>query len=307
MAYYDTALRLDPSLDSQWIVTAAACVVIANKFFERDDHVRTGTISDIVRTMNTNSVKQRYAPNKSLIMTIDQVCKREIEILQLLDWNLNIVTPYSFIKNYLSQGIVLSTDKISLRGIEGEMGTGLEPQITTVYRQPGKKTLQKLKRITVEFCDDFVRHTEKFSGLTPEVVAISIVLRARWLCKIEDSVQQIEHMFGRLIDETILGCLSILEQLVTGSATDLLLKTPRVAPHPRVQSQCCDYLTASTLLRSEKSKSQLQTIQHSRKPSSIIHESLAVSSNKLTAHDKMKRYDLQRKRNESRCGDQMVP
>ena len=57
MAYYDTALRLDPSLDSEWMVTAAACIVIANKFFERDDDVRTGTISDIVRTMNTNSVK----------------------------------------------------------------------------------------------------------------------------------------------------------------------------------------------------------------------------------------------------------
>lgn len=54
MAYYDTVLRLDPTLDSEWMVTAAGCVVIANKFFERDDDARTGTIGDIVRTMITN-------------------------------------------------------------------------------------------------------------------------------------------------------------------------------------------------------------------------------------------------------------
>ena len=118
-------------------MTAAACIVIANKFFERDDSAQTGTISDIVRTINISRRQLNQGAERSLqqpALTYDQVCKREVEILRLLEWNINVVTPYSFITNYLCQGIVLSTDKMSLRGVGDDDPTGSEPQITTVFR-----------------------------------------------------------------------------------------------------------------------------------------------------------------------------
>jgi len=38
--------------------------------------------------------------------------------MKLIGWNLNRVTPFSFIENYMSQGLVLSADSISVTPLE---------------------------------------------------------------------------------------------------------------------------------------------------------------------------------------------
>ena len=47
-------------------------------------------------------------------MNYDSVTKREAEVLKLLDWQLVQVTIFQFLQSYLSQGLVLTTDAVSV-------------------------------------------------------------------------------------------------------------------------------------------------------------------------------------------------
>jgi len=50
-----------------------------------------------------------------------------------------------------------------------------------VFRQPGKKTLQKVRRITKFLSEEVQDHMDMFNGCTPETIAISIIITARTL------------------------------------------------------------------------------------------------------------------------------
>jgi len=97
MFYFDL---LPPDLvkTNTWHLQALTCLILSCKFVERDDDIPL--IEDMMRASNLG--------RKTI--TYEQVIKNEFAICKELGWNLNQVTPYHFIKNYISQGIIYTSD-----------------------------------------------------------------------------------------------------------------------------------------------------------------------------------------------------
>lgn len=132
-----------------------------------------------------------------------------------LGWDLFRVTPLHFVDNYCTQGLILTSDAISVALCDTEVqalesyrsgpspdkklsSTTTSPnqrQTVKVFRQPGRKTLQKVKRLARHLLDLAMEHNDMFNGLTPEVLAISTVICARRTCKLDESLRHIESLF----------------------------------------------------------------------------------------------------------------
>ena len=61
-------------------------------------------------------------------------------MLNVLNWNLNTLTPLHFVQNYVYQGIVFSNDTLA------QSDNSTSPDRNGQTKIPGKKTLQKVKR-----------------------------------------------------------------------------------------------------------------------------------------------------------------
>ena len=103
-----------------WAVFALTCCTLACKFLERDDDIPL--IDDMIK-----------AAGLSRKVTYEQVQRAEFQVCSNLEWQLAVVTPYDFVKNYLCQGVLLSSDLM-----EGTQNGRLQ--------RPDKKTLLKVKR-----------------------------------------------------------------------------------------------------------------------------------------------------------------
>lgn len=86
---------------SNWPLMTLTCFILAAKFQERDDDIPL--IEDCITVTNVS--------RKTSIL-YDQVTKNEYVVLKELNWEINKVTPYHFVKNYISQGIIFTNDYI---------------------------------------------------------------------------------------------------------------------------------------------------------------------------------------------------
>jgi hypothetical protein len=100
MLFFD---RLSPELvkSSNWPLMALTCFILAAKFQERDDDIPL--IEDCITLTNV-------ARKTSILY--DQATKNEYVVLKELNWDINKVTPYHFVKNYISQGIIFTNDYV---------------------------------------------------------------------------------------------------------------------------------------------------------------------------------------------------
>jgi hypothetical protein len=69
---------------------ALTSLVLACKYIEKDDDIPL--IDEIIRS----------APITRRTVVYDDVTKAEVKICSYLKWDLNIVTPQSFLENYMS-------------------------------------------------------------------------------------------------------------------------------------------------------------------------------------------------------------
>jgi len=81
---------------------ALTCFILAAKFQEKDDDIPL--IEDCISV--TNSAR------KSTLL-YDQVTRNEYCVLRDLNWDINRVTIYHFVKNYISQGIIFTNDFVN--------------------------------------------------------------------------------------------------------------------------------------------------------------------------------------------------
>ena len=102
--------------------------------------------------------------------------RAEFQICDELGWNLKQSTPYGFVRNYLSQGVVMS----------GELAS----------EKPEKWYLMRVKRRIQELCDFAIDNQATFVLSLPEQVAAAIVLSARESCELEGGREYLAEMMG---------------------------------------------------------------------------------------------------------------
>jgi hypothetical protein len=92
MTYFDIYTELKPQKPcSSWQLDALTCLVLACKFEERDDHVPlTEEILKVCMKPSTNPIlSSRLITKLNQVVTYEQVCCHEIEVLKALEWDLN--------------------------------------------------------------------------------------------------------------------------------------------------------------------------------------------------------------------------
>ena len=103
-------------MQKPWQLNAITCLTLACKFQERDDNVPL--ISEIIKYLVGINMNQPGQQNRFLTIkgvNYEQVTKNEVEILRVLNWNLHRITVYSFVENYLVQGIINTYDTVVMQ------------------------------------------------------------------------------------------------------------------------------------------------------------------------------------------------
>lgn len=101
-------------------------------------------------------------------------------------------------------------------------------------RQPGPKTLYKVKRACQDLNQWVVDHQHLFNGLQPETIALGIVLSARRLCKIEGNQKHIEALFGSPYAQldTVLSTIEKKYKDSSAQQQEMLVYTEQKKPFP---------------------------------------------------------------------------
>lgn len=99
------------SLDSY----AMTCLLLASKFDEIDDNIPL--ISEFTRAhaLVRDNLEKEYTGSSRKHrsnLTYNDISKCEINLLNILGWNLNTLTPLHFVLNYVYQGVVFSNDTL---------------------------------------------------------------------------------------------------------------------------------------------------------------------------------------------------
>ena len=133
------ALFKKHSLDA----VAMSCLLLASKFDELDDNIPL--ISEFTRAHamirdSLRSEKVASSGKGKTTLKYDDISKCELNLLNILKWSLNTLTPLHFVQNFVYQGIVYSNDTLA----QPENSASLDRNGST--KIPGKKTLQKVKR-----------------------------------------------------------------------------------------------------------------------------------------------------------------
>ena len=122
---------------------AVTCLLLASKFDEIDDNIPL--ISEFTRAHSI--IKDRLeaefvgtSAKARVSLTFANISKCELSLLNILNWNLNTLTPLHFVHNYVYQGIVYSNDTLT------QADNPTSPDRDGQAKIPGKKTLQKVKR-----------------------------------------------------------------------------------------------------------------------------------------------------------------
>ena len=114
------------------------CLLLASKFDEIDDNIPL--ISEFTRAHSIikDRLDAEYTPKARSKSRTDlkyaDITKCEMTLLNILNWNLNTLTPLHFVQNYVFQGIVFSNDTLA----QSETSTSPDRSGTKI---PGKKTL----------------------------------------------------------------------------------------------------------------------------------------------------------------------
>lgn len=116
MRYFDS---LSPDLLKELgtPTVTICCLALASKFVERDDDIPL--IDELIKA----------SPLPRRTVSYADVTAAEVKICTLLNWDLNLITPYHFLKNYISQGLLFSSDYILAR----DLGT------TSVQNSPDQR------------------------------------------------------------------------------------------------------------------------------------------------------------------------
>jgi hypothetical protein len=98
LSYMDTVLSLFEVPVERLELLAMCCLIIAAKFYE-----------------SASDLESKKKLERAIKFAKDQhtsalVKKIEVTILNILEWNLDIQTPYHFVKYFLSRGVLFSTD-----------------------------------------------------------------------------------------------------------------------------------------------------------------------------------------------------
>lgn len=88
---------------------ALTCLILGCKFIERDDSVPL--IEDMIKSLNQMQTNRLIVRSS---ITYEQVLQKEIEIMCKFEWRLHKVTVWSFLENYIVQGLLFTSDSVSL-------------------------------------------------------------------------------------------------------------------------------------------------------------------------------------------------
>lgn len=105
MSYYNLAVGAASGAENQgaqWQLTAITCLILASKFLERDDLVPLieDMLKSVVEQPSSDSFAHQKSESSRSKITYDQITKKEVQIVQLLNWNMHHVTFQQFIENY---------------------------------------------------------------------------------------------------------------------------------------------------------------------------------------------------------------
>lgn len=185
---------------------AVSCLLLASKFDEIDDNIPLitefckahGLVRDSLDGgfLQSQSSMPRLSSNRSQIC-FERIRKCEVELLSVLQWDLNRVTPMHFVQNFLYQGAVFTND-------EATLGQTLRD----------RKVLQKVRRHVDYFALQALKQDFMLTKAFPDhVVAAAVIYAARKASKqIKESwnAEVFEHLFGISAFADIEACFSKL-------------------------------------------------------------------------------------------------
>jgi len=106
IAYVDTILcKVEVTKENLQLVILT-CLILATKFSEMDEKVP--------------ALREAYNLCQG-IYSIDLFKKSEGYILEQLDWNLRVITPYQFVHHYISKGCIFSSDQTAFPNVDADI------------------------------------------------------------------------------------------------------------------------------------------------------------------------------------------
>lgn len=155
VAYMDKAVSRQEVHPSRLQLVAVACMLAAAKHEEMETKVPS------VQELNHCCKNMFTAP---------LICKMEVMILNLLNWELMVLTPRHFLETFLA------------RGAAGIYPDDLLNEAMVPFDK--HQLLQQYLRKYAEFFTDFCLHEHSFCNYTPSIVASSSLAAARKKLKI---------------------------------------------------------------------------------------------------------------------------